>query len=386
MDTDVRRILHVDMDAFYASVEQRERPQWKGHPLIVAGDGSRRGVVAAASYEARAYGIHSAMPTAQALRLCPEVIRVPPRHSLYSAVSRQIFAIFESFTPLVEPLSLDESYLDVSEHCRTSGQTAVQVAREIKRRVASETGLTATAGVAPNKFVAKVASGYRKPDGLTVVVPKRVREFLHPLPIGKMWGVGPVTRGRLEAMGIQTIGDLAGCPLDLLQERFGRAGVEFARLAQGLDDRPVVPDREPRSLSAEETFARDIESLTPLLEVLAGQAEEVFHRLERWRRQATTVVLKLRYGDFTTVTRSHTLSRPFRDAGEVEQLGARLLAEKTEAGRRPVRLLGLGLAGLRAWDTPVQLELFQNEGHDDVPLRAETATSGLQSGASQVLK
>lgn len=346
------------MDAFYASVEQRERPQWKGLPLIVAGDGSRRGVVAAASYEARAYGIHSAMPTAQALRLCPDVIRVPPRHSLYSSVSREIMAIFESVTPLVEPLSLDESYLDVSDHCRQHGQTAVQVAREIKRRILSETGLTATAGVAPNKFVAKVASGYRKPDGLTVVVPERVCEFLHPLPIGEMWGVGPVTRAKLEAMGLRTIGDLANCPLELLQERFGRAGAEFAALAQGIDERPVVPDREPRSLSAEETFARDIETLPPLLEVLAGQADEVFGRLERWRRQATTVVLKLRYADFTTVTRSHTLPRPVQNARELELLGTRLLAEKTEAGRRPVRLLGLGLAGLRAWDTPVQLELF----------------------------
>lgn len=361
MEAESRRILHVDMDAFYASVEQRERPQYKGLPLIVGGDGNRRGVVAAASYEARAFGIHSAMPTSQALRLCPDVIRVPPRHSLYASVSRQIMAIFESYTPLVEPLSLDESYLDVTDYCRTQNVTAVQTAREIKRRIADETGLTATAGVAPNKFVAKVASGYRKPDGLTVVTPDRVCDFLHPLPIGEMWGVGPVTRAKLEAMGIRTIGDLAHCPLEQLQERFGRVGVDFARLAQGLDDRPVVPDREPRSVSAEETFARDVAELPPLLEVLTTQAEEVFRRLSRWQREATTVVLKLRYADFTTLTRSHTLPRPLQDARELERVGARLLTEKTEAGRRPVRLIGLGVAGLRSDDAPIQLELFPPE-------------------------
>lgn len=232
------------------------------------------------------------------------------------------------------------------------------MAREIRGRIARETGLTATAGVAPNKFVAKIASGYRKPNGLTVVPPGRICDFLHPLPIGDMWGVGPVTRSRFEKMGIKTIGDLARCPPELLRERFGRMGAEFARLAWGEDDRAVVPHREPRSLSAEETFARDVDTLAPLLEVLAQQADEVFERLQRWRRQATTVVLKLRYSDFTTLTRSQTMSRPILDAREVESLGSRLLAERTEAGHRPVRLIGLGLAGLRAWHNPIQLELF----------------------------
>ncbi|MBI3928101.1 MAG: DNA polymerase IV [Armatimonadetes bacterium] len=357
MELPVRRILHVDMDAFYASVEQRDHPELRGRPVIVAGSERSRGVVAAASYEARRYGIHSAMPTSQALRLCPEVHRVPVRMARYREVSDQIREIFEAYTDLVEPISLDECFLDVGDTCRDRGVTATAVAREIKALIRQRTGLTSSAGVAPNKFVAKIASDIRKPDGLTVVPPGRVLVFLHPLTVSRIWGVGPKTSERLKQLGVHTIADLAARDPSWLIARFGKSGQLFHRLAHGEDRRPVIPSRDPRSLSSETTFAIDLTRLPDLMPVLQELAEEVEGRLRSRDLCGSTVTLKLRYGDFTTITRSHTLPRAVRDREELLAVVLELLG-RTEFPGRPIRLAGIGVSGLQALGRPLQLELF----------------------------
>ncbi|HEV8711811.1 MAG TPA: DNA polymerase IV, partial [Candidatus Binatia bacterium] len=251
-----RRIIHLDMDAFYAAIEQRDFPELRGKPLIVGGD-RNRGVVATASYEARPYGIHSAMPMAQALKLCPQAIVVPPRRERYVEVSRQIFAVLRSFTPLVEPLSLDEAFLDVTTSESLFGP-AREIARQIKTRIRDETQLTASAGIAPNKFVAKIASDMQKPDGLVEVQADEILAFLHPLPVTRIWGVGRVTARTLHALGVQTISDLARFSQEILVARFGTHGAHLFQLAHGIDDRPVDPDQELKSLGEEETFIEDL--------------------------------------------------------------------------------------------------------------------------------
>ena len=343
------------MDAFYASVEQHDDPKLKGRPVAVGG--SRRGVVAAASYEARRFGVRSAMPVTTALRLCPKLVRVPPRMDRYQEISQQVRAIFHDWTELVEPLSLDEAFLDVTESCRKHDLTATRLARRLKNEILAATGLTASAGVAATKFVAKIASDYRKPDGLTVVVPERTLEFLHPLPVSRIWGVGPKTAERLERLGILTILDLFEMELEELLRLFGKAGLAYYRLARGQDDRPVKAQRRCKSLSTERTFARDLDDEAVLRDKLLSQAQELQERLRRRGYKGSTVVLKLRYGDFTTITRSHTLSAP-TDRAEVLFEEVMELLKKTEFPQRAVRLAGLGLSGLIHPHDPVQLTLF----------------------------
>jgi len=338
-----RRIIHVDMDAFYASVEQRDDPALKGKPVVVGGDPRRRGVVAAASYEARAYGVHSAMAMARAVRLCPSLVIVHPHFSKYRAVSAQVFGIFREVTPLVEPLSLDEAYLDVTENA-WGEPLATIVARRIKERIRAETQLTASAGVAPNKFLAKVASGWKKPDGLTVIPPERVEWFLQQLPVDALWGVGPVTARKLQAIGAKKVVDLREVPLEVLREAVGSLAMWLRQLAVGLDDRAVEPSRPAKSSGSEETFAQDLTDLQEIRVRVAEMADDAVAWLDHERLLARTVTLKMRYSDFTTITRSLTIPAT-RDRVEIVR-AAEALLERTEAASRPVRLLGVSVKNL----------------------------------------
>ena len=332
------------MDAFYASVEQRDDPSLRGRPVAVGGRPESRGVVCAASYEARAFGVRSAIPMSHAVRRCPELVILPPDFAKYGRVSQQVFAICREATPLVEPLSLDEAYLDVTENA-WGIPLGVDVARRVKQRIRDEVGLTASAGVAPNKFLAKIASGWRKPDGLTVIAPERVESFLQKLPVDALWGVGPVTARKLRAAGIERLVDVRTADAEVLRKAVGSWAEGLRRLAHGEDDRPVEPNRERKSIGCEETYATDladVERIRTEVESLARHASDVLARKELYAR---TVTLKLRYATFETITRSETRKPPTRSADEI---AARALAliEKTEAGRRPVRLLGVSLHGL----------------------------------------
>jgi DNA polymerase-4 len=336
----VRRILHVDMDAFYASVEQRDNPDLRGKPLAVGGQANRRGVVAAASYEARTFGVRSAMSMATAVRLCPTLAIVPPDFARYKAVSTIVFSIFREVTPLVEPLSLDEAYLDVTENAWGEA-LATPVARRLKDRIRAETGLTASAGVAPNKFLAKIASGWKKPDGLTVISPDRVEPFLQQLPVDALWGVGPVTARRLRARGIERLVDVRSTDVHVLRETVGSLADWLRALAHGIDDRPVVANRPAKSSGSENTYPEDLLDLDMMRREIGDMAEHAVSWLARKQLLARTVTIKVRYSDFTTVTRSHTTS-PTRDAPDVAARAVHLLA-KTDAGTRPVRLLGVSV-------------------------------------------
>jgi DNA polymerase-4 len=340
----MRRIVHLDMDAFYASVEQRDEARLRGRPVAVGGSPEGRGVVAAASYEARAFGVRSAMPMARALRLCPQLCVVPPDFAKYKEVSAQVMEILRSCTDLVEPLSLDEAYLDVTEN-RWGMAYASLVAKELKRRIRERTGCTASAGVAPNKFLAKIASGWRKPDGLTVISPDRVELFLQQLPVDSLWGVGPVTAERLKKVGISRVVDIRTADQELLRQTVGSLADWLQRLSRGDDPRPVVPHRAAKSASTETTYAEDLQDLGKIREELARLARETAEWLERQRLAGRTVTIKVRYADFTTVTRSHTLSRPTADADVISSWATELL-HRTQAGRRPVRLLGARVNGL----------------------------------------
>ena len=350
------KIIHIDMDAFYASVEQRDNPVLLGKPVVVGGDPDGRGVVAAASYEARRYGVRSAMPCAVARRLCPSAVFVPPNMKRYRAVSAQIFEMFRAVTARVEPVSLDEAYLDVTDNYMNE-VLASEIARYLKAQIVAETGLTASAGVGPNKLVAKIASDFRKPDGLTVVAPARVAAFLEPLPVSRLWGVGPQTARRLAELGLKTIRDLKACPVHRLHKSLGSFGVTLHALAQGRDRREVVSHREPRSRSSETTFARDVSELNTLETVVEQQAHEVARCLMRLEQPGRTVTLKLRYTDFTTITRSRTLKNATLDASEIAATGRLLLHQTREQDPRPVRLIGLGVANLIARDDAIQLQL-----------------------------
>jgi DNA polymerase-4 len=339
----IRRILHVDMDAFYASVEQRDDPSLRGKPVVVGGSPDRRGVVAAASYEARTWGVRSAIPMARAVRLCPSLVIVQPDFTKYRSVSRQVFDLFRQVTPLVEPLSLDEAYLDVTENA-WGEPLGMTVARRLKQAIRDATGLTASAGVAPNKFLAKIASAWQKPDGLTVIAPERVEQFLQGLPADALWGVGPVTARKLRAIGIRTLVDVRSAEPAALRGAVGSLADWLQQLARGIDDRPVVSEHEPKSSGSETTFARDLTDVDEMKTSLTRMAGDAASWLERRGLFARTVCIKVRYDDFTTVTRSHT------DAATREEpsLAGRavLLLSRTEAGRRPVRLLGVSVQNL----------------------------------------
>jgi len=339
----IRRIIHIDMDAFYASVEQRDRPELRGQPVAVGGSPDSRGVVAAASYEARRFGVRSAIPMSRAVRLCPELKIVPPDFAKYRSVSQQVLAILRAVTPLVEPLSLDEAYLDVTENA-WSEPLGVEVAKRLKAAICETTGLTASAGVAPNKFLAKIASGWRKPDGLTVVAPERIESFLQQLPVDALWGVGPVTAKRLRARGIERLVDVRTADPEALREAVGSMTEWLRKLALGQDDRLVEPDRPSKSSSSESTYAEDLTDLGRIREEIDQMARDNATWLGRKGLTARTVVIKVRYSDFTTITRSHSREAT-NDPEDIARRAVALL-DKTEAGRRPVRLLGAGVHNL----------------------------------------
>jgi DNA polymerase IV len=332
------------MDAFYASVEQRDDPALRGRPVVVGGRPDQRGVVAAASYEARAFGVRSAMPMARAVRLCPELVIVHPDFERYRQVSRQVMELLRACTPLVEPLSLDEAYLDVTEN-NWNEPLATNVAKRLKREIRETTNLTASAGVAPNKFLAKIASGYRKPDGLTVIPPERVEAFLQDLPVEALWGVGPVTARKLRSAGIEKLVQIRTVDLEKLRMTVGSLADWLLQLSHGDDPRAVVPDRASKSSSTENTYAEDLVELEAIRAELDRMARENAEWLTRRRLEARTVTIKVRYADFTTITRSHTLSRATADA-DVIASWAKDLAARTDAGQRPVRLLGVRVQGL----------------------------------------
>ena len=354
----MRKILHIDMDAFYASIEQRDNPALKGQPVIVGGDAEKRGVVSAASYEARAFGVHSAMPASQAKRLCPHGIFLPVRMDRYREVSGQIFEVFQEYTPLIEPLSLDESFLDVTG-CESLFGPAPEIARAIKRKILIRTGLTASAGIAPNKFLAKIASDWRKPDGLMEIKTDEVGAFLENLPISRLWGVGKSTEEILKGMGILRAGQLAQYPPEGIEKKLGKFGLELIALARGEDERPVVPNEEAKSLSQEQTFTPDLQDRQVMEQILLDQAEQVGWELRKQNLRGQTIHLKVRYPDFTLITRSQTLSFP-TDAGmEIYRTAMRLL-EKTEVLSRKARLLGVGVSNLCRRDAPRQRGLFDS--------------------------
>lgn len=339
----MRRILHMDMDAFYASVEQRDDPSLRGKPLAVGGQPNRRGVVAAASYEARVFGVRSAMSMARAVRLCPSLEIVPPDFSRYRAASTAIFDIYREVTPLVEPLSLDEAYLDVTENSWNE-PLAMTVARRLKARIREATGLTASAGVAPNKFLAKIGSGWKKPDGLTVIAPDRVEPFLQQLPVEALWGVGPVTARKLRARGVHRLIDVRAVEDLVLHEAVGSMADWLKQLAHGIDDRPVVASRETKSSGSENTYPKDLTDRNTIRAEIERMTRSAAGWLERRNLLARTVTIKVRYSDFTTITRSHTAPAS-RDSADLLERALQLL-ERTAAGQRPVRLLGVSVHNL----------------------------------------
>jgi DNA polymerase IV len=354
-------ILHVDMDAFYASVEQRDRPGLRGKPVIVGGLGGR-GVVCAASYEARPFGVHSAMPTATAKRLCPHAVFLPVRMKLYAEIGRQIREILLSFTPLVEPLSLDEAFLDVAG-CQALFGSAPEIAGQIKARVKSETGLTASVGVAPNKFLAKLASDHGKPNGLVVVAPDRVAEFLSPLPVGRIWGVGKKAEKRLHTLGIETIGQLARLSESDLVGQFGELGEHFRQLANGSDNRQVVPDREAKSISTETTFAKDISDRQLLRDWLLDLTDQLAARLRHAGLKARTVELKIRSSDFKTRHRAQALPEASNSTDAIWQTAQLIFEHGLTHDMLPLRLLGVGATRLTS-EAAAQRSLFDADKRD----------------------
>ncbi len=339
-----RRILHCDMDCFYAAVHMRDDPSLVGKPVVVGGNPDSRGVVAAANYEARRYGIHSALPAAQARRLCPDTIFLKPEFKRYRNESGAIFAIYRLLTPVIQPLSLDEAYLDVTDHLGEFG-SATAIAHEIRRRVHDERGLTVSVGVAPNKLVAKIASDHDKPDGLTVVKPTQIEDFLAPLPVRRLHGVGPAGEKALHDLGVETVSELRRLSLDRLIERFGNWGRTLYSYARGNDQRNVHVEQIRKSLSTEHTFDKDIDSETAIDEVLESMAAEVSAGLHKREISACTITVKARYPDFTTITRSHTLPAPTADTKKISAI-VRELIRSTDAFSRSVRLLGVGASNL----------------------------------------
>jgi DNA polymerase-4 len=340
----IRKIIHVDMDAFFASVEQRDRPELQGLPVIVGGNPRSRGVVAACSYEARAFGIHSAMPSGQAYQLCPQAVFLKPRMARYQEVSRQIMALFHRYTHLVEPLSVDEAFLDVTDNLFDE-PSATRIAQTIRGAIHAATGLTASAGVSYNKFLAKIASGHNKPDGLTVIPPDRAPAFIAALPIGKFYGVGRVTEKKMQLQGIRTGGDLLRFSREELVALFGKSGHFFYDISRGQDHRPVEPTRVRKSIGSETTLSTDILDFVQVSVVLFKLVQQVTRLLAQKKTGGRTLTLKVRYSDFTTITRSCTVTQGFFTASDILAQLPRLLAA-TEAGRRKIRLLGVTVANL----------------------------------------
>lgn len=331
-----RSILHIDMDAFFASVEQRDRPELRGKPVLVGHDGLR-GVVAAASYEARRFGCHSAQPMAVAKRRCPAAIVVPVNGRLYGEVSRQMFAILDSFSPLIEPLSVDEAFLDLTGTDRTLGN-GENVVYKIKARFRSELNLTASAGLAPNKFLAKLASDMNKPDGVMVINADNLDSVMLPLPVSRIWGIGKVTAERLASVGIHTVADLRALPMESLGQYFGADAQRYWRLARGMDDRPVVSDRKAKSIGHEQTFSTDIGDAGEVKHIMLGQVEQVARRLRRHQFLAKGVTIKIRFGDFQTITRSTSLEEATDVTSELWHAARKLFDDWPF---QPVRLVGV---------------------------------------------
>ena len=353
-----KHIIHLDMDAFYPSVEVLDNPDLKGKPVIVGGS-KERGVVSSASYEARKFGIHSAQPMARARRLCPDGIFLPVRMSRYQEISGQVLKIFHGVTPLVEPLSIDEAFLDVTGSTRIFGPPET-IAKLIKKTILLQTGLTVSAGVAPSKFVAKIASDIDKPDGLTVVSPNEIREFLDPLPVEKMWGVGKMTRLTLRGFNIRTFRELRQTPAGFLEKKFGKHGINMHLLAMGIDDRDVIPEHDVKSLGHEQTFLHDITSLDAAKKELLALGNKVARRMRHKGVTGYTVTLKVKYNDFVQITRSATLPKPTDDGLEIYSTGCRLL-EKTQVTQKPIRLLGISLSHLNFCGIRTQLSLFDRD-------------------------
>ncbi len=340
-----RKIIHVDMDAFYASVEQRDNPDLRGKPVAVGGS-HERGVVAAASYEARRFGVRSAMPSVTAKRKCPELIFAKPRFDVYREVSHQIRAIFAEYTPLIEPLSLDEAYLDVTENLKGMS-SATQIAEEIRARIRAETSLTASTGISYNKFLAKIASDERKPDGLFVITPKMGPTFVENLPVGKFHGIGPVTRAKMEGLGIHNGGDLKGQTLLFLQQHFGKAGPYYFSLARGIDERPVCANRVRKSIGAETTFNADLFTAGEARVALEPLIAKVWSYCETSTIRGRTATLKAKYADFKQITRSRTVEVPLASRAMLEGIVSELL-EPLFPVSRGIRLLGVTLSSLEA--------------------------------------
>jgi DNA polymerase-4 len=367
-----RAIIHLDMDSFYPSVEVLDNPELRGKPVIVGGS-KERGVVSSASYEARKFGVRSAQPMAAAMRLCPDGIFLPVRMHRYREISERVFQIFRLFTPLVEPVSIDEAFLDVTASTQLFGQPD-RIARKIKDMVQKETGLTVSAGVAPSKFVAKIASDIDKPDGLTVIAPDRIQEFLEPLPIEKMWGVGKRTRVSLHRLGIRTIGHFTHFPAEVLKRNFGKHGIRMRELALGIDERDVIPVSDAKSVGHEKTFSQDILGKDSARKEILSLANKVAHRMRRDGVTGKTVTLKVKFSDFVQVTRSTALAESTDDGLELYSTACRLL-EKTDAGTRPVRLLGVSVSQLSHPGSGEQLSLF----HKDEAMRRKKLNTALDS-------
>ncbi len=352
-----RHILHIDMDAFFASVEQMDNPKISGRPVIVGGDPQGRGVVAACSYEARKFGIHSAMSAARAIRLCPHALFVRPRKDRYKEISVQIMDIFRSSSPCIEPLSVDEAFLDITENHDTIS-AAAETAEQIRSRVFHEVGLTCSAGVSYNKFLAKVASDINKPDGLTVISPEQAKAFIASLPIGKFYGVGKVTEEKMHALGIRRGLDLLRFRKNELVRFFGKAGTFFYDIARGIDERPVQVRKGRKSIGTETTLQTDLSDLEQITEVIKNLAFRVERALQNKKCSGTTITLKVRYHDFTTVTRSITLPAPLHTFDEIMQNIPQLL-RATDAGKIKIRLLGITVSNLscKSKTIPIQLQL-----------------------------
>lgn len=341
----LKQIIHVDMDAFYASVEQLDNPDLIGKAVIVGGNPEGRGVVSAASYEARKYGVHSAMPMAQAVRLCPQGIIRPVRMSRYIELSKQIKKIFHDFTPQVEPLSIDEAFLDVTGSVHLFDNNIEKLGRKIKSDIKGKTGLTASVGIAPNKFLAKLGSDLDKPDGFVIITEENKQQILDPLPVSKIWGIGKVTNKALADIGIKTIEQLKTTPVNTLSMVFKNHAEGILLLAQGIDDRDVETEHETKSISAEQTFSIDLKDKDVLLEVLQAQVEEVAQRLRADKLQARTITIKLRYGDFRTITRSNTFE-PTNTTKTLLNQGQQLFSQWYKKSAGELRLLGFGASGL----------------------------------------
>lgn len=366
-----RGIIHVDMDAFYAAVEQRDTPAYKGKPVIVGADprgGKGRGVVAACSYEARVFGVRSALPISRAYRLCPHALFLPVRMERYEEVSDRIFAILRGYTNLVEPLSIDEAFLDVTGSARIFGEPAA-IGRRIKEEIWREERLAASVGVAPNKFVAKIASDLEKPDGFVVVHPEGIEAFLKDLPIRYLWGVGEKTASSLKRLGLRTIGDLARWPAEDLSRRFGKVGTHLHQLSRGIDDRPVIPEVDVKSIGAETTFSADTSDLRQIRQTLLGLAERVSARLRGEGYAGSTITLKLRYANFTTLTRSLTLPEPAALTEDIYAAALSRLEKISLLGRR-VRLLGIAVSKLTGESSPSQIPLFRSDRRREKAARA----------------